>query len=126
MSITKNDKIAKMCYNCGIKIPSKKFYLTCKITKNSSKYNIYCINCKLCPKFHNMNFVKNLRSQSSQKKTSLYFNNKFICDNCGIKRDNAKGKVLHCIRCKFDYCEVCYDKNEEVFVKDLEVLLGWR
>ena len=123
LSLTQNTQTEKKCINCGLKIPPSTFYLTCQKSKTKNKPN-YCINCKLCPKFHNLNFVKNLKPQSSGNLSSLYLKNWYICDFCKIKRDNnGEGKVLHCISCGFDFCHCCLEKFEKKIVSDLEGFL---
>ena len=139
MLIYNTDNFENFCANCGICLPEKTPFLTCANYKpkkcllcykndienlpkknctycNKLKNKIkkkYCINCKICPKGHNLGKVKHLKV-FSKSKFSSYFKNSFNCDLCGCFKKN-KDYVLHCFACGFDVCKECEKSYEMNF-----------
>lgn len=103
------------CQNCGIEIPKNSHTLKRlkKISKNYENFSedkFYCVNCKICPNLHNLNYSYGL-DNILNKALLPYAENTYFCDICDTTYEMKDGdKVLKCLFCEYDICPVCEKK----------------
>ncbi len=98
-------KIAGHCMNCGVDIKADSLCLQSSKASPAKTTNMTCVNCKVCPDFHKLGYVYDLRV----KPEGIYQYNQFNCDVCSITKTIVT-RVLHCPGCEFDICNECEKK----------------
>ena len=103
------------CENCGVEIPKnsytlKRLKIKSKNFENFDKEQFFCVNCRLCPNLHNMNYSYGLRNVLN-KDLLPYKENTYFCDICDVTYEMEENdKVLKCLSCEYDICEKCEKK----------------
>lgn len=78
-----------------------------KQTEPSPSY--FCINCRVCPSFHNLNYIQNFQFIYRNSKQSFYPG--IMCDVCKVGISFEKNtKILKCLDCEWDVCNKCESK----------------
>ena len=89
------------CRNCGIVCPKNSFCIQ-DVKDNNNR--LTCVNCRLCPSDHYLNYRYDLRVHHA----GTYAHNQYVCDLCS-KEITLNGRVLSCPECEFDVCNDCED-----------------
>ena len=94
--------VAANCHNCGIEIVAGALCLKDVENSVNAAWRGVCVNCRICPSGHNLNYVYDLRDLGE----SLYGENRYNCDLCSATK-KLTDRVLHCPSCEFDLCPHC-------------------
>ena len=94
------------CNYCGIPIPRGKYFFHYPYITEVGGKNSYCVNCRVCPDGHFLNYAYDLTLNGEE----LYLLNEFCCDVCDQTK-RVDGKLLRCPSCTFDICGNCEDKH---------------